>query len=91
MQGCSPGWVDACLRVACVLVPNLGSVTKLLLYAGDLTLRATSKEDLIPPLDCLREFSAAYCCEVNVPKCAVAVFGKTAPKRGTHAFCRVVI
>lgn len=56
-----------------------GSLLRLLLYADDLTLLATSAEDLQRLLDCLQGFCAEYQMHVNVAKCAVVVFGKRKP------------
>jgi hypothetical protein len=59
-------------------------LVRLLLYADDLTLLAASKEQLQAMLDSLQAFSSQDCMEVNVGQCAVVVFGRTAPKPGTH-------
>jgi hypothetical protein len=53
-----------------------GHLLRLLLYADDLTLLATSAEDLQKLLDCLQGFCERYQMHVNVAKCAVVVFGK---------------
>jgi hypothetical protein len=52
------------------------------LYADDLTLLASSAEDLQALLDALHEFSMLNNLEVNVGKCAVVVFGRSAPRPG---------
>jgi hypothetical protein len=52
---------------------------RLLLYADDLTLLATSPEDLQALLACLQTFCDQYQLHVNVAKCAVVVFGRRKP------------
>jgi len=47
-------------------------------------LLAATSQELQSILDCLQEFCAQYCLEVNVPKCAVVVFGNSAPRAGVH-------
>jgi hypothetical protein len=59
-----------------------GEKLRLLLYADDLTLLATSAEDLQMLLDCLQGFCDHYRMHVNVAKCAVVVFGKRRPTGG---------
>jgi hypothetical protein len=59
---------------------QLGSdLLRLLLYADDLTLLASSAHDLQKLLECLQEFCDQYQMHVNVAKCAVVVFGRKAP------------
>lgn len=55
---------------------------QVLLYADDLTLLASSPEELQAMLDALHEFSALNSLKVNVAKCSVVVFGGTAPPAG---------
>jgi hypothetical protein len=52
---------------------------RLLLYADDLTLLATSPEDLQALLACPQTFCDQYQLHVNVAKCAVVVFGRRKP------------
>lgn len=59
-----------------------GQLLRVLLYADDLALTATSKEDLQLMLDALGEFCAAHGMEVNVGKSCVVVFGKRPPRSG---------
>jgi len=65
-------------------VPDAGvsigqHLIQLLLYADDLTLLAESPGHLQSLLDALQAFCSEYGFEVNVPKCAVVVFGRRAP------------
>jgi hypothetical protein len=39
-------------------------------------------------LDSLQAFSSQYCMKTNVAKCAVIVFGRTAPKPGTYVLAQ---
>jgi hypothetical protein len=57
-------------------------LVRLLLYADDLTLLASSASELQALLDALHEFSTQNSLQVNVAKCAVVVFGKSAPRPG---------
>lgn len=66
---------DSGLRVGAQLV-------RLMLYADDLTLLATLKEELQTMLDCLQASRGQFRLEVNVAKCAAVVFGKSAPRPG---------
>ena len=60
---------------------QLGSeLIRLLLYADDVTLLASSAEQLQALLDCLHEFCSQYSLQVNVSKCAVVVFGRQPPR-----------
>lgn len=52
---------------------------RMLLYADDLTLLATSAQELQLLLDCLQSFCDHYQMHVNVAKCAVVVFGRKKP------------
>lgn len=57
-------------------------LVRLLLYADDLTLLASSAADLQALLAALHEFSVLNSLEVNVAKCAVVVFGRSTPRAG---------
>jgi hypothetical protein len=59
-----------------------GEKLRLLLYADDLTLLATSTDDLQKLLKCLQGFCDRHQMHVNVAKCAVVVFGKRRPTGG---------
>jgi hypothetical protein len=59
-----------------------GEMLRLLLYADDLTLLATSAADLQKLLDCLQGFCDHYQMHVDVAKCVVVVFGKRRPTCG---------
>lgn len=61
-----------------------GELLRLLLYADDLTLLASSAADLQRLLQCLQEFCDTYQMRVNVAKCAVVVFGKRRAVPGQH-------
>jgi hypothetical protein len=68
-------------------LPDIGvelgaQLVRVLLYADDLTLLASSAEDLQALLDALHEFSMLNSLQVNVAKCAVVVFGRSAPRPG---------
>jgi len=72
--------VERCLqdRAGDCGVPLGPKLVRLLLYADYLTLLASTPQQLQTLLDCLRGFCGDYCLEVNVPKCAVVVFGQRA-------------
>lgn len=53
-----------------------------LLYADDVTLMAELPEQWQALLDALRAFCDQYSLQVNVAKCAVVEFGRTAPTVG---------
>jgi hypothetical protein len=68
-------------------LPDIGvelgaQLVRVLLYADDLTFLASSAEDLQALLTALQEFSVLNSLEVNVAKCAVVVFGRSAPRQG---------
>ena len=66
-----------------------GDLLRVLLYADDLTLLASSPEGLQALLDALQSFCAANSLHVNVDKSAVVVFGKRKPRRGVEIPPRV--
>ena len=61
-------------------VPLMGELLRVLLYADDLTLLASSPADLQALLDALQDFCLANSLHVNVAKSAVVVFGKRKPR-----------
>lgn len=61
-----------------------GQLLRVLLYADDLTLLASSPEELQSLLDALQAFCAANSLHVNVDKSAVVVFGRRKPRRGVE-------
>jgi hypothetical protein len=68
-------------------LPDIGvelgaQLVRVFLYADDLTLLASSAEDLQAVLNALHEFSMLNSLEVNVAECAVVVFGRSAPRPG---------
>jgi len=65
-----------------VVLPLMGELLRVLLYADDPTLLASSPADLQALLDALQEFCAANSLHVNVAKSAVVVFGKRKPRVG---------
>jgi len=67
-------WQDRAGDCGVPLRPNL---VRLLLHADDLTLLASTPQQLQALLDCLRAFCKECCLEVNVPKWALVVFGQS--------------
>jgi hypothetical protein len=61
-----------------------GDLVRVLLYADDLTLLADTPAQLQSLLNALQDFCAQFSLQVNVAKCAVVVFGRTAPVAGRH-------
>jgi hypothetical protein len=61
-----------------------GELLRVLLYADDLTLVASTPADLQVLLDALQSFCAANSLHVNVDKSAIVVFGKRKPRVGVE-------